>query len=95
MLYDLNFVQCFPTTLFLDNQSANRLVKNPVFHKRSKHIDVRCHFIRELIENKELIVKYIATTEKKADLFTKAFPKARFLYLCDLLNLLKRKDFGK
>ena len=65
ILRDLNFVQCFPTTLFVDNQSAIRLAINPEFHKRSKHIDVRCHFIRELIENKELIVKYIATTEQK------------------------------
>ena len=45
--------------------------KNPKFHSRTKHIDVHHHFIRELIENKEIVVEYVKTEEMLTDVFTK------------------------
>ncbi|XP_074360629.1 secreted RxLR effector protein 161-like [Apium graveolens] len=48
-----------PVTLFIDNQSAIDLAKNPVFHGRSKHIDIRYHYIRECVENGEIEVKHL------------------------------------
>ena len=64
--------------LFMDNQSAIRLVKNPEFHKRSKHIDVRYHFIREKYEEKVFTIQYIASNEQLGDIFTKALSKIKF-----------------
>lgn len=60
--------------LFCDNQSAIRLMKNPEFHDRTKHIDTRYHFIREqfLLGNFQLF--YVPTDQQKADIFTKALP---------------------
>ena len=49
------------TLLLLDNQSAIKLAKNPVFHKRSKHIAIKYHFIREKVENKEFNFEFLRT----------------------------------
>ena len=59
-------------TLFVDNRSAIELMKNPVFHGRSKHIDIKFHYIRECVERGEITVKWIGTLEQKADSLTKA-----------------------
>lgn len=64
-------VQKHPTTLFCDNQSAIRNVHNPEFHKRTKHIDVQFHFIREKQEDGTIDIKYIPTEKQLADIFTK------------------------
>ncbi|KAG6527283.1 hypothetical protein ZIOFF_009380 [Zingiber officinale] len=61
-----------PVTLFVDNKSAIALMKNPVFHGRSKHIDTRFHFIRECVENGQIVVEFINTGEQRADVLTKA-----------------------
>lgn len=75
-------------TLFMDNQSAIRLVKNPEFHKRTKHIDVRYHFIREKFEDGLFELNYVATDEQLADIFTKALTKDRFGKLRGMLNVV-------
>lgn len=71
----------------LDNLSAIRLVKNPEFHKRSKHIDTRYHFIREKFKDDVFSLEHITTKEMRADIFTKAMPKQRFQYLRFLLGI--------
>jgi hypothetical protein len=60
-----------PTVLFEDNQGCLALAKNPVAHERTKHIDIRYHFIREQIEAKTIDVRYISTEDMWADLLTK------------------------
>lgn len=76
----------------MDNQSAIKLIKNPEFHKRGKHIDVRYHFIREKFENNHFDLNYISTNEIIADIFTKAVPKERFQYLRSLLNVIDKPE---
>ena len=74
-----------PTTIKEDNQGTIFLAENPTFHKRSKHIDVRFHYIRECIENGNVHVTYCATTEMVADLLTKPLPPATFEKLREVL----------
>lgn len=74
-------------TLFMDNQSAIRLVKNPEFHKRSKHIDIRYHFIREKYEENLFKLEYISTNNMLADIFTKALPAPKFNEMVKKLNI--------
>ncbi|KAG5880144.1 hypothetical protein JTB14_000012 [Gonioctena quinquepunctata] len=78
-------------TINNDNQSAQKLAMNPVCHKRSKHIDVRYHFIREAISNKLVDLKYLPTDEMPADVLTKALclPKhSKFTCELGLKNII-------
>ena len=67
-----------PVVIYIDNKSAIDLAKKPVFHGRSKHIDIRYHFIRECVENGNIVVKHVSTDLQRADVLTKALPTARF-----------------
>lgn len=60
------------TPLLCDNESSISLAQNPEAHKRSKHIDVRYHFIREQVAKKVIVVSYINTKDQLADILTKA-----------------------
>lgn len=68
--------QIEPVVIHEDNQGTIALAKNPVSHQRSKHIDVRFHFIRTELENGKIIVKYCPTEDMIADILTK--PVTRF-----------------
>ena len=58
--------------LLIDNKSAISLSKNPVFHERSKHIEIRYHFIRECVEQGRIGIDYVRTSDQLADILTKA-----------------------
>ena len=66
-----------PTTLFSDNQSAIALMKDRQYHARTKHIDIRFHFIRWIVENGSLRLVYCPTNEMVADTLTKALPSPK------------------
>ena len=70
-----------PTTIFYDNNSAIALSKNHVFHKRTKHIDMRFHFIIELANNKEICLEFCRFEYQLADIFTKPLETDTFEYL--------------
>ncbi|WOG95898.1 hypothetical protein DCAR_0415227 [Daucus carota subsp. sativus] len=76
-----------PVILYIDNKSAIDLAKNPVFHGRSKHIDIRYHFIRECVERGEIVVKHIGTGDQRADVLTKAMATVKFERLRALLGI--------
>ncbi|KAL5568196.1 hypothetical protein UlMin_024771 [Ulmus minor] len=59
LLKELSMTQEDPTQICVDNKSAIALAKNPVFHDRSKHIDIRYHYIRECITRKDVQVEYV------------------------------------
>ena len=83
---DLGIKQELPV-LHCDSQSAIQLARNPVFHAKTKHVDVKYHFIRELIEDKQLQLVKVHTTENPADLLTKGLPKASFEQCRTLLDI--------
>jgi hypothetical protein len=67
-----------PVKILCDNQSAIKSIHNPEFHQRTKHIDVRYHFIRQLQEDGIIDATYVPSKEQKADIFTKPLPKPDF-----------------
>jgi len=81
LIAELRGQEAGATKLFVDNQSAIALSRNPVFHDRSKHIDVRYHFIRECVEDGRVMIDSISTDEQLADIQTKALTRERF---CEL-----------
>ncbi|GJR76449.1 putative ribonuclease H-like domain-containing protein [Tanacetum coccineum] len=83
--YGYNFMN---TKIFIDNQSTICIVKNPVFHQRTKHIEIRHHFIRDANEKKLIQVLKIHTDDNVADLLTKAFDGPRFTHLVVNIGML-------
>jgi len=79
---NLNTFVCF--TMYCDNQGAIALAKNPVQHQRSKHIDIRYHFVRSEIQTGVLELVYVPSEQNVADVFTK--PVTRFR-LKNLINV--------
>lgn len=67
-----------PVVIFGDNKSAIDLTKKPIINGRSKHKDMRFHFIRDCVEHGEIIVKYVKTHEQKADILTKPLTTTKF-----------------
>lgn len=78
LLQDLGELENGPTTLCVDNQSAIRLVKNAEHHKRTKHIDIKYHFVREKYENGEVNIIFVPSKEQLADITTKPLSKDQF-----------------
>ncbi|GJY44883.1 putative ribonuclease H-like domain-containing protein [Tanacetum coccineum] len=84
--YGFNFMN---SRIYIDNESIIFIVKNPVFHSKTKHIEIRHHFIRDAYEKKLIQVLKIHTDNNVADLLTKAFDVSRLSGM-----FFKRKDFG-
>ena len=78
-----------PLTISCDNQGAIALAKDNKFHARTKHIDLRYHFIHEAVENGKVKVKYVPTDDNVSDIFSKALPKPKFQWMVGLLGLSK------
>ncbi|CAM8925932.1 unnamed protein product [Rhodiola kirilowii] len=79
-------------TLYCDNMSAISISKNPVQHSRTKHIDIRHHFIRELVEQKVVTLTHVTTDKQLADIFTKPLDAAQFEALRSSLGLCVIKN---
>ncbi|KAK9063254.1 hypothetical protein SSX86_017124 [Deinandra increscens subsp. villosa] len=76
-----------PVLLKVDNKSAISLMKNPVFHGRSKHIALRYHFIRECIEHNQVLVDFVSSNQQKADVLTKALARIKFEEMRQLIGV--------
>lgn len=77
----------YPITIYNDNQSALKLSVNPMYHRRSKHIDVRYHFSRECIANNLVSVKYLQSAEMPADILTKGLCQSKHNKFLEMLGL--------
>ena len=75
---DLGVYLYHPPILWCDNVLALSLASNPIFHARTKHIEVDYHFVREKVLNRDMVIKYISTLDQLADLFTKSLPSPLF-----------------
>jgi hypothetical protein len=77
LLTDLGLDLDSPTTLHVDNQSAIAIVRNSEFHDRTKHIEIRHHFLRQKVEEEEIHLAYIPTEDQTADILTKGLVREK------------------
>ena len=89
LLRQMGFEQQEATLIYCDNQACISIAQNKVLNERSKHIDIRFHFVREAIEAKEIELMYMPTVDNIADIFTKPLSRDRFNLLRDKLNVVK------
>eukprot|EP00253_Pinus_taeda_P035890 PITA_35890 len=90
-LFSELFQHVLDTTVILcDNQSGIRMTENPVFHDQSKHIDIRYHFIRDMVQRGAVRLDHIGTDEQVANILTKPLGKVKFLTFRESLGVVER-----
>ena len=87
ILVDLFGSHLDPTVIHCDNQSCIKISINPVFHDRSKHIDIRYHHIRDCVQWKIMLLQYIPTEDQDAEILTKALTRSKFEYHKDRIRV--------
>lgn len=78
--------------LYVDNQGAIELARNPRFHERTKHINIRYHFVRDACKRNALQIEYIASSEMTADIMTKSLPRDTHWYHASGMGLQQNKN---
>uniref|UniRef100_A0A803NKY9 Uncharacterized protein n=1 Tax=Cannabis sativa TaxID=3483 RepID=A0A803NKY9_CANSA len=78
---ELGIPHKLPAIIWCDNAGAKLLASNPIFHSRTKHIEVDVHYIRDQVKQGKIEIRHIPTSEQTADIFTKAISIQQFKYL--------------
>ena len=91
MLSGLFDLEMDATCIYCDNQSCIKLSENPVFHDKSKHIEIKYQYIRDMVEKGVVKLQYVATDEQVVDVLTKSLSKVKFEYFRDKLGVVPRK----
>ncbi|KAJ0493656.1 putative RNA-directed DNA polymerase [Helianthus annuus] len=88
LLSELKVPNVTPIPLKCDSQAAIHIAKNPVFHERTKHIELDCHFVREKLQEGLITLSHTRTIDQVADIFTKSLPTAQHSVLLHKLGIL-------
>jgi hypothetical protein len=95
LLSDLFSAKLEPTVIHCDNQSCIKLSENPVFHDRSKHIEMRYHYVRDMVQKNILSIQYVPTAEQTTDILTKPLSLTKFVYFRDKLGVAKNASLAE
>ena len=87
LLRDLGVGVPTPMQMYSDNQAAIYIASNPVFHEHTKHIEVDCHFIWDLLMKKQIVTTFVCSDDWLGDIFTKPLARASFQQLSFKLGM--------
>lgn len=86
-LLEMQLPKLAKAKLFIDNMSALKLSSNPTYHARSKHIDIKYHFVREALSDGHFSLHHIGTDDMCADILTKSLPRPKHVKCVNLMGL--------
>jgi hypothetical protein len=95
LLQELGLLKGEPTTLYQDNRSTMLQISKSVIHSRTRHLDVRYHFIKEQVRLNTIQIQHLPTAQMLADIFTKGLPKSQHMYLRTQIGVLTNVDQGE
>ena len=88
ILSDLFDLQLDVTCIYCDNQSCVKLLENPVFHDKSNHIEIKYHYIRDMVQRGVVKLQYVAMDDQIADVLMKPLARVKFEYFREKLGVL-------
>jgi hypothetical protein len=95
LLSDLFNVELEPIVIHCDNQSYIKLSENPVIHDRSKHIEMRYHYVWDMVQKNILSIQYVPTAKQTVDILTKPLSLTKFVYFRDKLGVVQNVSLAE
>ena len=89
LLGELTGAKAHPPALMVDNQPAIALAKNSVLHNQSKHIDVKFHFLRDCVDEGQIVIEFVETGRQLTDVLTKPLVRLRFTELKNMIGMVE------
>jgi hypothetical protein len=87
---DMKIQKIEPTPLFCDNQGVVKLAKRPFFHESTKHVEIHCHFIRQLVEDGFIKLQYSPIEDQTTNIFIKSLGPDKDVKFRDKLGVVSR-----
>ena len=94
LLGELTGEEAYPPALMVDNQPAIALAKNPVLHDRSKHIDIKFHFLWDCVDGGQIVIEFVEIRRQLTDILTKSLGRLRFMELRKMIGMDEVKASG-
>ena len=95
LLSDLFDTSLEPVVIHCDNQSCIKISENPMFHDRSKHMEMRYHYLHDMVQRRAISLRYVPTDEQTADVLTKPLSKTKFEYFRDKLGVVENAPLAE
>ena len=95
LLSDLFDTSLEPIVIHCDNQSCIKISEIPVFHDHSKHMEMRYHYLRDMVQRRATSLRYVPTDEQTANVLTKPLSKTKFEYFQDKLGVVENAPLAE